>query len=231
VAYRGARGNSLALRSAARQNRREAKKMDTMKDIELDTITVRKLDTITVKASELSDLLTGASVAMDKGKNALSALGSVYLSATGDSYLVAKASDRYRLIEGKIELNAGELQECQLRANDVKNILATIKANKVAGEITLTRAGDTLSVAVGGNSLTIALGGDKFPPYAHLFELEPKPIDKIMLNPTYLASFDKVPASNEGNTFTFYGEAKPVGVTINHNRISWRALLMPMKIK
>jgi DNA polymerase III sliding clamp (beta) subunit (PCNA family) len=194
-----------------------------MKDIELDTITV--------KASELSDLLTGASVAMDKGKNSLSALGSVYLSATGDSYLVAKASDRYRLIEGKLDLEAGELQECQLRASDIKNILATIKANKVASEITLTRVGDTLSVAIGGASLTILLGYDKFPPYAHLFELSPSPIDKIMLNPTYLASFDKVPASNEGNTFTFYGQGKPVGVSINHNRISWRALLMPMKIK
>ena len=197
--------------------------MDTMKEI--------KLDTLTVKASELSDLLTGASVAMDKGKNALSALGSVYLSATGDSYLVAKASDRYRLIEGKLEIDGGELQECQLGANDVKNILATIKANKVASEITLTRVGDTLSVAVGGASLTISLGYDKFPPYAHLFELSPNPIDKIMLNPTYLASFDKVPASDAGNTFTFYGQGKPVGVTINHNRISWRALLMPMKIR
>jgi DNA polymerase III sliding clamp (beta) subunit (PCNA family) len=197
----------------------------------MDTLSETKLETVTVKAIDLSDLLTGASVAMDKGKGALTQLASVYLTAKGDGYLSAFASDRYRLIEGKFELNSGELAECQIFANDLKNILATIKANKVAGEITLTRAGDTLSLAIGSTSLNVILGGGKFPPYSHLFELEAKPIDKIMLNPSYLASFDKVPASDGGNIFTFYGEAKPVRVSINHNRISWRALLMPMKIK
>jgi DNA polymerase III sliding clamp (beta) subunit (PCNA family) len=197
----------------------------------MDTLSETKLETVTVKANDLSDLLTGASVAMDKGKGALSQLASVYLTAKGDGYLSAFASDRYRLIEGKFELESGELAECQLHASDLKNILATIKVNKVAGEITLTRAGDTLSLAIGSTSLNVILGGGKFPPYSHLFELEAKPIDKIMLNPSYLASFDKVPSSDGGNIFTFYGEAKPVRVSINHNRISWRALLMPMKIK
>ena len=197
----------------------------------MDTLSETKLETVTVKASDLNDLLTGASVAMDKGKGAISQLASVYLTAKDDGYLTAYATDRYRLIEGKFEREGeGELAECQLRASDVKNILATIKANKVAGEITLTRAGDTLSLAIGSTSLNIILGGDKFPPYSHLFELEAKPIDKIMLNPSYLASFDKVPASDGGNIFTFYGENKPVRVSINHNRIIWRALLMPMKI-
>jgi DNA polymerase III sliding clamp (beta) subunit (PCNA family) len=197
----------------------------------MDTLSETKLETITVNAGEFNDLLLGASVAMDKGKNATDNLASVYLTANGDSYLIANASDRYRLIEGKINLDSGTLSECQLRASDVKNILATIKANKLAGEITLTRAGDTLSLAIGSTSLNIILGGGKFPPYSHLFELEPKPIDKIMLNPSYLASFDKVPASDAGNTFIFYGENKPVSVTINHNRVSWRALLMPMRIR
>ena len=197
----------------------------------MTTATTTTLETLTIKASEFNDLLLGASVAMDKSKTATDNLASVYLSAQGDSYLTAKASDRYRLIEGKLEIAGGTLAECQLRANDVKNILTTIKANKVASEITLTRAGDTLSLAIGSTSLNVILGGGKFPPYAHLFELEPSPMDKIMLNPTYLASFDKVPASDDGNIFTFYGQGKPIGVTINHNRISWRGLLMPMRIK
>jgi DNA polymerase III sliding clamp (beta) subunit (PCNA family) len=196
----------------------------------MDTLSETKLETVTVKATDLNDLLLGASVAMDKGKGATDNLASLYLTAKGDGYLSAFASDRYRLIEGKFELDGGELAECQLRANDVKNILATIKSNKLAGDITLTRAGDTLSLAIGSTSLNVILGGGKFPPFEHLFELEAKPIDKIMLNPSYLASFDKVPASDGGNTFTFYGERKPIGVTINHNRISWRALLMPMRI-
>ena len=197
--------------------------METMQDIQLETLTV--------KTSEFNDLLLGASVAMDKSKSAIDKLASVYLSAKGDGYISAFASDRYRLIEGKFEIDKGILSECQIRAIDVKNILATIKSNKVAGEITLTRAGDTLSLAIGSTSLNINLAGGTFPPFAHLFELEPKPLDRIMLNPTFLASFDKVPASDDGNIFTFYGEGKPVGVTINHNRIAWRGLLMPMRIK
>jgi len=197
----------------------------------MDTLSETKLETITVKASDLNDLLLGVSVAMDKGKNATDNLASLYLTAKGDGYLTAYATDRYRLIEGKFELDGGNLAECQIRTNDVKNILATIKANKVAGEITLTRAGDTLSLAIGSTSLNVILGGGKFPPFEHLFASEPVAIDRIMLNPTYLASFDKVPASDGGNTFTFYGETKPVGVTINHNRISWRALLMPMRTR
>lgn len=196
----------------------------------MDTISENKLETLTVKASDFNDLLLGVSVAMDKGKNSTDNLASIYLVAKGDSYLTGYATDRYRLIEGKFEITGGSLQECQIKANDVKNILATIKANKVAGEITLTRAGDTLSLAIGSTSLNVILGGGKFPPFDHLFANEPNPIGRIMLNPTYLASFDKVPASDQGNTFIFYGDRKPVGVTINHKSIIWRALLMPMRI-
>lgn len=194
----------------------------------MDTLTGVQLETVTLDASTFNDLLLGASVAMDKTKNSLDTLASVYLSAS-DGYARACATDRYRLIIGSVECESN-LSECQLRLLDVKNILATIKANKVAGEITLTRAGDTLSLAIGSTSLNVILGNNKFPPYSHLFESEPVAIDKIMLNPSYLASFDKVPASDAGNTFTFYGERKPVRVTINHNRIEWRALLMPMRI-
>ena len=208
----------------------------------MDTISETKLETLTVKASDFNNLLLGVSVGMDKGKGASSTLGSLYLVATGNSYLSASASDKYRLIEGRFnqdinydvegEGESARLEECQIRANDVKNILATIKANKVAGDITLTRLGDNLKLSIGSTSLNVIVGCDKFPPYEHLFNnLEITPISRIMLNPTYLASFDKVPASDEGNTFTFYGERKPVGVTINHKRIEWRALLMPMQIR
>lgn len=191
-----------------------------------------KLDTLTINASELADLLNGASVAMDKGKEAISRLGSVYLSTSGGKVMV-KASDRYRLIVGESEL-AGEskLGECQIRANDVKNILATIKANKVAREITLTRVGDSLSVAIGGTSLTIYLGGETFPPYEHLLAGESVPVAGISFNATYMADFGKVPCSHKGGQLVveFLGERKPIKVAIPHDKITWTALLMPMRV-
>lgn len=191
-----------------------------------------KLDTLTISAGDLEDLLIGASVAMDKSKDSVSRLGSVYLSATGGK-VIAKASDRYRLIVGEITL-AGEsdLGECQLRANDVKNILTTIKANKIAGEITLTRVGDSLSVAIGGTSLSVYLGGETFPPYEHLLAGESVSVAGISFNATYMADFGKVPCSHKGGQLVveFMGDRKPIKVTIPHNKITWNALLMPMRV-
>jgi DNA polymerase III sliding clamp (beta) subunit (PCNA family) len=191
-----------------------------------------KLDTLTIGAGDLADLLSGTSVAMDQGKDSISRLGSVYLSATGGK-VIAKASDRYRLIVGEITLaGESELGECQIRANDVKNILATIKANKVAGEITLTRVGDSLSVAIGGTSLSVYLGGETFPPYEHLLAGESEPVAGISFNATYMADFGKVPCSHKGGQLVveFMGDRKPIKVTIPHDKITWNALLMPMRV-
>ena len=191
-----------------------------------------KLDTLTIGSQDLADLLSGASVAMDKGKDSISRLGSVYLSATGNK-VIAKASDRYRLIVGESELaGESELGECQIRANDVKNILATIKANKVAGEITLTRVGDSLSVAIGGTSLSVYLGGETFPPYEHLLAGESEPVAGISFNATYMADFGKVPCSHKGGQLVveFMGDRKPIKVSIPPDQITWSALLMPMRV-
>ncbi len=191
-----------------------------------------KLDTLTIGAGDLADLLLGASVAMDKGKDSISRLGSVYLSATGGKVIV-KASDRYRLIVGESEIaGESELGECQIRANDVKNILTTIKANKIAGEITFTRVGDSLSVAIGGTSLSVYLGGETFPPYEHLLAGESVPVSGISFNATYMADFGKVPCSHKGGQLVveFMGDRKPIKVSIPHNKITWIALLMPMRV-
>ena len=192
-----------------------------------------KLDTLTISAGDLADLLIGASVAMDKGKDSISRLGSVYLSANGNK-VIAKASDRYRLIVGEITIaGESELGECQIRANDVKNILTTIKANKIAGEITLTRVGDSLSVAIGGTSLSVYLGGETFPPYEHLLAGESEPVAGISFNATYMADFGKVPCSHKGGQLVveFMGDSKPIKITIPHNKITWNALLMPMRVR
>jgi len=189
----------------------------------------RTLESITVKSADIADLLTGASVAADKGKNAIDSLAAVYLWATGGT-ITAAASDRYRLIAGEIE-REGELSPSAIRLGDVKNILAAIKSDKVAGEVTFTRAGDSLSVAIGGTSLTIQLGSGVFPPYKHLIPSESVPVENISFNPAYMADFNKVPCSNMAGTMLtmeFSGERKPIKITIPHDKITWAALLMPM---
>jgi len=191
------------------------------------------LQTLTAKSGDIAELLTGASVAADKGKNAIDSLAAVYLSATGGQ-IKACASDRYRLIAGVLAGEGeGELSPSAIRLGDVKNILAAIKSEKVRGEITFTRAGDSLSVAIGGTSLTVQLGTGTFPPYEHLIPSESVAIGDISFNPAYMADFAKVPTSNMSGamlTMEFSGERKPIKVTIPHDSIKWAALLMPMRV-
>ena len=194
------------------------------------------LQTLTAKASDIADLLTGASVAADKGKNAIDTLAAVYLSATGGT-ITAAASDRYRLIAGVLAGEGegegeGELSPSAIRLGDLKNILAAIKSEKYQREITFTRAGDSLSVAIGGTSLTVQLGTGTFPPYEHLIPNESVAVEGISFNPAYMADFAKVPCSNMAGTMLtmeFSGERKPIKVTIPHDSIKWAALLMPMR--
>jgi len=148
------------------------------------------LQTVTAKASDIADLLTGASVAADKGKNAIDSLAAVYLSATGGT-ITAAASDRYRLIAGEMAGEGeSELSPSAIRLGDLKNILAAIKSEKVSGEITFTRAADSLSVAIGGTSLTIQLGSGVFPPYKHLVPSESVAVEGISFNPAFMADFN-----------------------------------------
>jgi DNA polymerase III sliding clamp (beta) subunit (PCNA family) len=194
-----------------------------------------KLESITAKASDIADLLTGASVAADKSKSAIDSLAAVYLSATSGT-ITATASDRYRLIAGTIagegeSAGEGELSQTAIRLSDLKNILAAIKSEKVSRDITFTRAGDSLSVAIGGTSLSISLGTGKFPPYEHLLEGDSATIERVSFNATYMADFGKVPCSHKGGQLIveFLGEKKPMKVTIPHDKITWAALLMPMR--
>lgn len=199
----------------------------------MDTVTKEQtLESITAPAKDIADLLTGAATAADKGKSAIDSLAAVYLSATGGT-ITACASDRYRLVAGELA-GEGELAPSAIRLSDLKNILAAIKGEKHAREITFTRAGDSLSVAIGGTSLTIGLGTGTFPPYKHLIPSESVAVDGISFNPAYMADFSKVPCSNMAGTMLtmqFSGANKPIKVTIPHDKIQWAALLMPMRVK
>lgn len=200
----------------------------------MSTMQETRLESITAKASDIADLLTGAAIAADKGKSAIDSLAAVYLSATGGT-ITATASDRYRLIAGVLAgegESAGELSQSAIRLSDLKNILAAIKSEKVSRDITFTRAGDSLSVAIGGTSLSIQLGTGKFPPYEHLIPSESVAVEGISFNPAFMADFAKVPCSNMAGTMLtaqFSGERKPIKVTIPHDKITWVALLMPMR--
>jgi DNA polymerase III sliding clamp (beta) subunit (PCNA family) len=190
------------------------------------------LQGVLVKASDLLDLLTGAAIAAHP-KSDLESLNGVRLEIKGDK-LVAFATDRYRLLVGELE-SEGELTNSLIPLADIKRINAALKALDKAElsreVVSLTRAGDILTVAIKGSTLTVIIPeGQTPPPYEHLFTGEPAAISEIQLNADYLAAFAKVPGGGKaGQRFTFTGERKPIKVMIPHDNINWRGLLMPMR--
>jgi hypothetical protein len=118
-------------------------------------------DSVSVQGITLLELLEGASTHADKGKSALHALNSVQLEGEGDGYLSARATDRFRLIEGKVE-GDGTLSPSLIALDDVKRVIDLVKGNKLA-RVSLNRIGDLLTVSAGGSSLTLNLMSANYP--------------------------------------------------------------------
>ena len=201
------------------------------------------LQGVSVKASDLLDLITGAAIAAHS-KSDLKTLNGVYLKSEGGT-LTAFATDRYRLLVGELAGECeGELSSSLIPLIDIKRIIATLKALDKADLsreiVSLTRAGDILTVAIKGSTLSVNIpGGQTPPPYEHLFAGDPAPISEIHLNADFIAAFAKVPGGGkEGQRFIFTGSStvagkvivKPIRVIIPHNTINWRGLLMPMRM-
>ena len=189
--------------------------------------------TITAPAEALRELLAGAAT-QAHAKDDLPALNAVKIYSES-SKLYAVATDRYRLIEGSVESD-GKLSETVLRLADIKRILELVKEKRLDRmPVTLNRVGDLVSVAVAGNSVTVQAWACNYPPHAQLFqEQEPVAVPAISFNPAFFADYAKIEklAGRKGSAgvkVSFFGESKPIGVTLHGDKVSWRALLMPMR--
>jgi DNA polymerase III sliding clamp (beta) subunit (PCNA family) len=194
----------------------------------MDTLEQTVTDTLTVKASDLLTLLEGASTHADKGD--LRALSSVQLSA-GEGYLVARATDRYRLIEGKLEIEGGQLAPSLVALDDVKRVIALAKGVKYA-LVTLNRLGNLLTVSVSGSAVTVQLLDDNFPAtFDDLLNKEwREPLGEISFNPAFMSDYVKIAGKGIGVKVEFMGSGKPMIVHLPAKAVAWRALLMPMRI-
>lgn len=197
-----------------------------METLERETAT----DTLSVSALGLIELLEGAITHADKGKSALRALSSVQIA--GDSgELSARATDRYRAIEGKIAGQGGNLEPSLVSLDDVKRVISLAKDCKVA-LLTFTRVANLLTVSVSGSAITIQLLDDNYPPsFDDLFNKgEVTPISKVSLNPAFFADYAKITGKGKPVTIEFKGEKAPMAIGLTGDKVTWRALLMPMRV-
>jgi DNA polymerase III sliding clamp (beta) subunit (PCNA family) len=187
-------------------------------------------DTVELENSALVELLEGASTHSSKDKS-LYALNSVQLEGEGAGYLVARATDRYRLIEGKIEVEHGQLSKSLLSLSDVKRVIELAKSNKVS-RVTLNRIGDLLTVSVSGSSITVQLLEANYPATFDdlLNKSEREPLGEIAFNPALFADYGKIAGKGNAVRVEFMGKGKPMMIHLPVTKVEWRALLMPMRV-
>ena len=187
-------------------------------------------DSVEVENAALIELLEGTITHADKGTNALHALNSVQLESAGAGYLVARATDRYRLIEGKIEVEHGQLSKSLIPLSDVKRVIELAKSNKVS-RVTLNRIGDLLTVSVSGSSITVQLLDANYPASFEdlLSKSEREQLGEIAFNPAFFADYGKIAGKGNPVRVEFTGERTPIIIHLPVTKVEWRALLMPMR--
>jgi DNA polymerase III sliding clamp (beta) subunit (PCNA family) len=187
-------------------------------------------DSVEVENAALVELLEGTITHADKGTNALHALNSVQLESAGAGYLMARATDRYRLIEGKIEVESGQLSPSLISLEDTKRVIALVKSNKLS-RVTFNRIGDLITVSVTGSSITVQLLNANYPATFNdlLNKSEREPLGEIAFNPALFADYGKIAGKGNPVRVEFTGKGKPIIIHLPITKVEWRALLMPMR--
>ena len=186
-------------------------------------------DTVEVEGAALIELLEGAITHAHKDKSLLS-LNAVQLEGEGAGYLVARATDRFRLITGKIEVESGQLTKSLIPLSDVKRVIELSKSNKLS-RVTLNRIGDLLTISVTGSSITVQLLDANYPDFTTILDKIGREIDprELSFNPALFADYAKIAGKGKAVRVEFTGEGRPMVIHLPITAVEWRALLMPMR--
>jgi DNA polymerase III sliding clamp (beta) subunit (PCNA family) len=197
--------------------------------IEKESESAVRLNYVEIEGESLLELLEGVSTHASKDKS-LRTLNAVQLEGAGGD-LIARATDRYRLIEGAVRYREGDLDISLISLEDIKKVITLLKAHK-AHLINITRIGDALTVSALGDAVTFTLIDGNYPPLEELLvksEGEPVAVDSMAFNPAFMADYAKIAGKGQAIKLYFTGEGKPMRVRITGDKITWRALLMPMR--
>jgi DNA polymerase III sliding clamp (beta) subunit (PCNA family) len=204
--------------------------MTTMAENKIETTGAgESLNSIELEGGQLLALLEGVSSHAGKDKS-LPTLNAVEVEGGGGAF-TARATDRYRLIEGQARALEGSLDKALISLDDIKRIITLAKEHK-PNLVSITRLGNALTVSSLGDSINLVLREGTFPPTEQLFtdsEGEPSPIEGVAFNPALMADYAKIAGKGAAIKIYFTGNGKPMRVRITSDTIIWRALLMPMR--
>jgi len=197
-------------------------------DIPLKSIEL-KSDYVEVEGAILLELLEGVSSHSGKDKT-MPTINAVHIESEGGLFK-AKATDRYRLIEGTLLSVDGRLEPSLISLEDIKRTITLCKAHK-DNRVQLSRIGNALTVSSLGDAITFTLLGGTYPPTEELLaksEGDPVAIEGVAFNPALMADYAKIAGKGAAIKVYFTGVGKPMRVRITGDKITWRALLMPMR--
>jgi len=205
------------------------RKRERMSTLEKEKESAVRLNYVEIEGVTLLELLEGVSSHASKDKS-LRTLNAVQLEGAGGD-LIARATDRYRLIEGAVRYREGDLELSLVSLEDIKKVITLLKAHK-AHLINITRIGDALTVSALGDAVTFSLLDGNYPPMQDLLtksEGEPIAVQGMAFNPAFMADYAKIAGKGAAIKVYFNGDNKPMRVRITGDKITWRALLMPMR--
>lgn len=205
--------------------------MSTIEQTKSQSVRESESQSVEVQALALIELLEGTSTHASKDKS-LHALNSVQIESAGAGYLMARSTDRYRLIEGKIEVEYGQLSPSLIALDDVKRVIAIAKEGKVSGKVSITRIADLLTVSINGSAITLTLLDANYPATFNdlLNKSEREQLGEIAFNPAYFADYAKIAGKGNAVRVEFMGKGKPIIIHLPVTKVEWRALLMPMRV-
>ena len=189
------------------------------------------LNYIEIAGASLLELLEGVSTHASKEKS-LPTLNAVQIEGAGGD-LIARATDRYRLIEGAVRYSDGGIDLSLVSLDDIKKIITLLKSHK-AHLVNIHRVGNALTVSALGDAITFTLIDGNYPPMQQLLsdsEGEPSAVEGVAFNPAFMADYAKIAGKGNAIKIYFTGKNKPMRVRITGDDITWRALLMPMSYK
>jgi hypothetical protein len=98
--------------------------------------------------------------------------------------------------------------------------------------VQFSRIADTITVSSLGDAITFTVSGGTYPPTEQLLsdsEGAPVAVEGVAFNPALMADYAKIAGKKAAIKLYFTGEGKPMRVRITGDKITWRALLMPMR--
>jgi len=192
------------------------------------------MNTFTINAPEFDNMLAGTVLVTDKNIPVLSCINLSY----NQGELIAVATDRYRLHIARLSGDNLETLPAEFSINinrdDVKNIRSFIKpltGRAINPRVTITINESKVTISTDTGEISFLAYDGTFPPYEQLIPTEFNAIEKINVNPSYLADIAKIPGIDKTIPLVlkFTSENKPLLTSLTAGAIAWTVLLMPMR--